>query len=100
MSTPARCIAVVMSSKSDTHRRLHVEQHLLENVVVRGIHDCHGGIVWLAVGAVVFIINGVTGRGLPDFSEKREDSSDDAESARISAGVTCSVRPCDFVRDT
>ncbi len=30
-----------------------------------------GGIVWLAIGAVVFIVNRVTGRGLPDFSEER-----------------------------
>jgi len=29
-----------------------------------------GGIVWLAIGAVVFIVNRVTGRGLPDFSEE------------------------------
>lgn len=29
-----------------------------------------GGIVWLVVGAVVFIVNRVTGRGLPDFSDE------------------------------
>jgi amino acid transporter len=29
-----------------------------------------GGIVWLAIGAAVFIVNKVTGRGLPDFSEE------------------------------
>ncbi len=30
-----------------------------------------GGIVWLAIGAVVFVVNRVTGRGLPDFSDER-----------------------------
>jgi amino acid transporter len=29
-----------------------------------------GGIVWLAIGAVVFIVNRITGRGVPDFSEE------------------------------
>ena len=29
-----------------------------------------GGIVWLAIGAVVFVVNRVTGRGLPDFSDE------------------------------
>ncbi len=29
-----------------------------------------GGIVWLAVGAVVFIVNKVRGRGVPQFSDE------------------------------
>ncbi len=29
-----------------------------------------GGIVWLAIGAVVFIVNRVTGRGVTDFSDE------------------------------
>jgi preprotein translocase subunit Sss1 len=29
-----------------------------------------GGIVWLAIGAVVFIVNRVTGRGVPKFRDE------------------------------
>jgi len=29
-----------------------------------------GGIVWLAVGAVVFIVNRVRGRGVPEFGDE------------------------------
>jgi hypothetical protein len=31
-----------------------------------------GGIVWLAIGAVVFVVNRVTGRGVPEFRDERQ----------------------------
>jgi hypothetical protein len=30
-----------------------------------------GGIVWLAIGAVVFVVNRLRGRGVPEFSDER-----------------------------
>ena len=40
-----------------------------------------GGIVWLAIGAVVFIVNRVTGRGVTDFRDERSDEGVSAEPA-------------------
>ncbi len=42
-----------------------------------------GGIVWLAVGAVVFIVNRMTGRGVPEFRDERDDEAADSESAKL-----------------
>ena len=42
-----------------------------------------GGIVWLAVGAVVFIVNRLTGRGVPEFRDEHDDEADDSESAKL-----------------
>jgi amino acid transporter len=42
-----------------------------------------GGIVWLAIGAVVFIGNRVTGRGVPEFRDENDDADADAESAKF-----------------
>ncbi|MDT5099947.1 MAG: hypothetical protein QOC76_3684 [Mycobacterium sp.] len=44
-----------------------------------------GGIVWLAIGAVVFIVNRITGRGVTDFSEEGqiEGEGAGAESAKL-----------------
>jgi hypothetical protein len=30
-----------------------------------------GGIVWLGIGAVVFVVNKLRGRGMPQFGEER-----------------------------
>ena len=37
-----------------------------------------GGIVWLAIGAVVFIVNKVTGRGVPEFRDELDDADSGA----------------------
>ena len=47
-----------------------------------------GGIVWLAIGAVVFIVNRLTGRGVPEFRDERDDEADDSESAKLVQRVT------------
>jgi len=42
-----------------------------------------GGIVWLAIGAMVFIVNRVTGRGVPKFRDNRDEEAADSESAKL-----------------
>jgi preprotein translocase subunit Sss1 len=123
-----------MGRCTDAHGGLEVEQYLLEDVVVRSVHDRQvkpavgllgsqaalgrtvclesclqrkksknyllhlvvptlgfliigyvlfnadslakiGGIVWLAIGAVVFIVNKLRGRAVPQLAEERAQAT-------------------------
>ena len=35
-----------------------------------------GGIVWLAIGAVVFVVNKIRGRGVPEFGDEPKTSTE------------------------